>query len=118
MTEQQLVAAFGLKRYPFARKELCPVQNDSDIRMYARVDGFGKRAQLLETAAGSLTGRAQVLIYGPRASGRSSVANFLAHHLNRPAGNSVQLVRGKAKDHRSEEHTSELQSLRHLVCRL
>src|SRR5471030_3390828 len=25
---------------------------------------------------------------------------------------------GFAKDHRSEEHTSELQSLRHLVCRL
>ena len=103
MTEQQLVAAFGLKRYPFARKELCPVQNDTDIRMYARVDGFGERAQSLETAAGSLTGRAQVLIYGPRASGRSSVANFLAHHLNRPAGNSVQLVRGKAKDHHPME---------------
>ena len=86
MTEQQLVAAFGLNRYPFARKELCPVHNDTDIRMYARVDGFGERAQSLETAAGSLTGGAQVLIYGPRASGRSSVANFLAHHLSRPAG--------------------------------
>src|SRR5205814_9452797 len=46
-----------------------------------------------------------------------------------PAGGGVRLVRGPAADRgaesdadpphpRSEEHTSELQSLRHLVCRL
>src|ERR1039458_10406814 len=30
----------------------------------------------------------------------------------------VNRCREKSPDHRSEEHTSELQSLRHLVCRL
>src|SRR5258705_1491859 len=38
---------------------------------------------------------------------------------NRPADHgSLPPLRAPHKDYRSEEHTSELQSLRHLVCRL
>src|SRR5262245_6164971 len=33
-------------------------------------------------------------------------------------GNSIAPLAGPQRDERSEEHTSELQSLRHLVCRL
>src|ERR1035438_9812481 len=40
----------------------------------------------------------------------------LADHL--PDGGAEVLTQGHAHGHRSEEHTSELQSLRHLVCRL
>src|SRR5205814_5545702 len=38
-------------------------------------------------------------------------------HVSRPAASNVIIV-GGATVRRSEEHTSELQSLRHLVCRL
>src|SRR5258705_9242699 len=43
----------------------------------------------------------------------------VAHHGARhhDAGTRGQALQ-RAKQHRSEEHTSELQSLRHLVCRL
>src|SRR5258705_4415051 len=36
----------------------------------------------------------------------------------RPRGHRARLARGAGAHPRSEEHTSELQSLRHLVCRL
>src|SRR5205814_10096099 len=47
----------------------------------------------------------------PAASGRSSFAGFAA-------GTAARRWWSVRKAERSEEHTSELQSLRHLVCRL
>src|SRR5437899_9973148 len=65
----------------------------------ARLDGGFPRGQLSE-------------VIGPRSSGRTSLLlRALAAATAR--GELVALV-----DARSEEHTSELQSLRHLVCRL
>src|SRR5258705_9041839 len=43
---------------------------------------------------------------------------FLEKKLVTPEGRVLRLVKGDASFFRSEEHTSELQSLRHLVCRL
>src|SRR5258705_13848598 len=40
------------------------------------------------------------------------------HHHARPAGHRVRRKIRSLQGNRSEEHTSELQSLRHLVCRL
>src|SRR5437899_4759644 len=39
-------------------------------------------------------------------------------HPHRPLPRSCQILRRAGEWNRSEEHTSELQSLRHLVCRL
>src|SRR5262245_33758574 len=46
------------------------------------------------------------------------VADFLFHGEHRPLRRSLLDDRGDCHLGRSEEHTSELQSLRHLVCRL
>src|SRR3989449_5482635 len=51
-------------------------------------------------------------IIGPNGSGKTSILEAIAWALY-----GVQAVRGD-KDSRSEEHTSELQSRLHLVCRL
>src|SRR5471030_2650659 len=54
----------------------------------------------------------------PRCTGRSRVARSAApgHRAAHPARAADRARRARAA--RSEEHTSELQSLRHLVCRL
>src|SRR5436853_3070238 len=50
---------------------------------------------------------------------RSDIGNPSApHRLGRQARRSLDEARDDVADVRSEEHTSELQSLRHLVCRL
>src|SRR5438045_5422323 len=56
---------------------------------------------------------------------RSSMTARAAHVLDRDAGSRQKRLNGKFRHAsstrasiRSEEHTSELQSLRHLVCRL
>src|SRR5215472_64203 len=41
-----------------------------------------------------------------------------AHHLGQPVAGHVERAHAQRAQRRSEEHTSELQSLRHLVCRL
>src|SRR5258705_3070910 len=51
------------------------------------------------------------VLLGPTLSGKTSIMRLLAG-LDKPATGRVLV------DGRSEEHTSELQSLRHLVCRL
>src|SRR5262245_32358794 len=51
------------------------------------------------------------------ACGMKSIAARLARAMNRTSGRSGPVLDGRYH-HRSEEHTSELQSLRHLVCRL
>src|SRR5205814_5783206 len=48
--------------------------------------------------------------------GALAALRLLAHALQRDASGTQEGVRKEAQ--RSEEHTSELQSLRHLVCRL
>jgi len=103
MTEDEFVTAFSLSRYPFEREELCPFRNGADLQMYALVDGFGSHAEDIRKRASSLKSRALVLIRGPKASGRSSVANYLAHHLARPATHSLHVARGRANDHHSTE---------------
>src|ERR1039458_10485844 len=45
-------------------------------------------------------------------------AGFEVHVATRIAGHAAAIEREGFILHRSEEHTSELQSLRHLVCRL
>src|ERR1035441_5406803 len=54
-----------------------------------------------------------------------SWADFYSKHLRELGNEAYEIVANAtplqnawAKEHRSEEHTSELQSLRHLVCRL
>jgi hypothetical protein len=103
MTEEEFVRAYNLTRYPFARRELCPFRDDTDLPMYALVDGFGTQAATIREKARALKSRAVVLIRGPRASGRSSVANYLAHHLVRPDTHTLQVVCGRAGDHHKTE---------------
>src|SRR5438309_9339597 len=79
----------------------------------------------LDIAEGSFTA-----LMGPSGSGKSTLLNLIAG-LDRPtsgtievAGSQVQsmtagqLAAWRARHIRSEEHTSELQSQFHLVCRL
>jgi len=103
MTEDEFVHAFSLSRYPFAREELCPFRNGSDLNMYALVDGFGSHAENIRKTVSSLKSRALVLIHGPRSSGRSSVANYLAHHVVQPAAHTLQMIVGAATDHHPTE---------------
>src|SRR5262245_62364760 len=68
----------------------------------------------VEVAQGEVYG-----ILGPNGAGKTTFMRML-FGLIRPDGGEIRLFgRTWAKDGtRSEEHTSELQSLRHLVCRL
>src|SRR5438045_8147543 len=52
----------------------------------------------------------------PLLQGKVSAARF--HHRRSLCGRHVFILCGQVAPGRSEEHTSELQSLRHLVCRL
>src|SRR5204862_4856386 len=56
------------------------------------------------------------LLVGDRRSGKTSFCKKLIHELMARPGNSV--LAGYLNLQRSEEHTSELQSRRDLVCRL
>src|SRR5258705_6045151 len=67
---------------------------------------------LFRSAAPAGAGRA-----GHEAAGGNRLARAHAGARERPAHRRLRLVRLLAQM-RSEEHTSELQSLRHLVCRL
>src|ERR1039458_7355863 len=49
---------------------------------------------------------------------RSHIRQAAAQHLAPRSGNVMQVNQSGKAMSRSEEHTSELQSLRHLVCRL
>src|SRR5262245_62307332 len=51
-------------------------------------------------------------------SGRSSLRASVFDRLTEIRGLQARQLEAKFSDLRSEEHTSELQSLRHLVCRL
>src|SRR5882724_13629745 len=51
------------------------------------------------------------------ASGRIATPGFLDVHIHGAGGHDVMEATEDALTARSEEHTSELQSLRHLVCR-
>src|SRR5947199_3145308 len=57
---------------------------------------------------GERVGKVRIALYRP-----FSVAAFLAR-----VPRSVTKIAARGREKRSEEHTSELQSLRHLVCRL
>src|ERR1035441_10698785 len=55
----------------------------------------------------------------PQRPGRRSAARYLAERTGRRVSRTAVRVDGRVREAgRSEEHTSELQSLRHLVCRL
>src|SRR5437899_10097814 len=69
-----------------------------------------------------LSGLRRSLVAKPPASPESLLDRFGPHPAYTPPGGWQDESRNPAerlvKTHRSEEHTSELQSLRHLVCRL
>src|SRR5262245_63703023 len=73
-------------------------------------------AAIVATAQGAASG-ASSIVTGPRV-----VSSF--HRTDRPitaatsTGGASAAGTVRSRDTRSEEHTSELQSLRHLVCRL
>src|SRR5437899_8209937 len=54
----------------------------------------------------------------PRPSAGCTSNNAMDSHLRQLEDQSVYILREAEMGIRSEEHTSELQSLRHLVCRL
>src|SRR5262245_63771865 len=77
-----------------------------------------QRGETLQVVDADLRQRPDLALVIPGGPGRSRVAVQPARRVRtayRPASN--PLPEG-AKRGRSEEHTSELQSLRHLVCRL
>src|ERR1035438_285815 len=85
-------------------------------------EGSGK-----STHAATLAQRLKSLGFEPvltRESGGSPGAEVISHILlsgiAKPLGAETEAILFAAArdDHRSEEHTSQLQSLRHLVCRL
>src|SRR5690625_4433299 len=59
-----------------------------------------------------------VEIYGPESSGKTTLALHAIAEVQRQGGTAAFIDAEHALDVRSEEHTSELQSRGHLVCRL
>src|SRR2546422_2047599 len=57
------------------------------------------------------------LFRSPQLQGHEFMPRDLAHHFDHPGGER-RLAELCREEHRSEEHTSELQSRLHLVCRL
>src|ERR1035438_1795211 len=86
------------RRRPFR----CRVQERRRVRRIERA-----RAKLL--AGPDAGGRYQVRKNAGRDDGPANVRNAMPREASQPGFHGV---------YRSEEHTSELQSLRHLVCRL
>src|SRR5437899_8383722 len=80
-----------------------------------------RRRELHKLAVFPLQREAQ-LVLSPLRIGTQRGNRTISFHLERPGvplhRRAVQLRRTPALNMRSEEHTSELQSLRHLVCRL
>src|SRR5258708_13250650 len=74
----------------------------------------------LQRAVWTLCGSMALLALPPAVSAPADTAGVQGMHApgagDMPSGDSLQLVAGR--QHRSEEHTSELQSPDHLVCRL
>src|SRR5262245_11983627 len=86
--------------------------NDLDLQSEPRVlDIGGKRLALAQESAGA---RRKLVDASEQACGRAGRAQFVHAH----AGFGKGVERNVDAIERSEEHTSELQSLRHLVCRL
>src|SRR5690625_1661199 len=57
-------------------------------------------------------------IYGPESSGKTTLALHAIAEVQKQGGTAAFIDAEHALDVRSEEHTSELQSRGHLVCRL
>src|ERR1035438_6209382 len=89
-------------------KKLAPeVELGSEIRLYRDTTPLGRIAAQLAK---------QVIFQKVREAERETVFNEYAHREKEVLNATVKRIEGQDVI-RSEEHTSELQSLRHLVCR-
>src|SRR5690625_5637381 len=77
---------------------------NNDLNEFIKSDGYiPPEIDILIDAISALSMGKNILLKGPTGAGKTKLAETLSHLFTQP---------------RSEEHTSELQSRGHLVCRL
>src|SRR5262245_45371529 len=91
-----------------------PTRRSSDLARAGA--GEDLAAALLEDAGFTIVERQARVLWGPLLDGEPHLLELRADYLVE-TGAELLVAEVKTGDERSEEHTSELQSLRHLVCR-
>lgn len=80
-TMERAVKAYSLNGFPFALRELNPLENREDVQLVSWVDGW-KSARQLEADVAERAQRSQPLllvIAGGSGTGRSSLVNYFVH---------------------------------------
>ncbi|MEU6388093.1 hypothetical protein [Streptomyces sp. NPDC046939] len=77
----EAIAAYELRGFPYARRELDPMKDDQDLRLWCPVDGWQTAEHVGDFVAERAVARqpALVVIAGGSGTGRTSLANYLIH---------------------------------------
>src|SRR5205814_5052927 len=100
-------------RHTYPHLHSFPTRRSSDLRHNGKLAASGSVAYLFKKLG--------VLSFDKATASEDQITEIaldLGAEDVRPSDSTVEVITEPASFERSEEHTSELQSLRHLVCRL